>query len=380
MSKRIKHSKTVLILIITMVSVVCFGVLAYSETNLFASETANEPLKIQMYNAVKTESSNTINPFFRLINTGKEDISLSDVKIIYYYTIDGEKEQSFWCDWSSVGSSNVKGIFSKVNDFASDEEYYLEISFSNKAGKLAPDNSIELQIRFAKNDWSNYIQSNDYSFSTATSYSDWDKSVVYLGNQRVWGTNPYFSEDSGPQTPETEEPYPGEDGTQEDNDGSEQEPSLPEEDIDTTPATLSIRLEMANNNTKSTTNTISPNFIINNTGEVPIEIDDLKIRYFYTINEETEQNFWCDWSSIGSSNVTNSFVKMQTAMIGADYYADIGFKQSAGILNPGSCIELHNRIAKSDWSDYDQSDDFSFNNTGKKYSDWTKVAVYLMIL
>ena len=167
---------------------------------------------------------------------------------------------------------------------------------------------------------------------------------------------------------------------QEDNDGSEQEPSLPEEDIDTTPATLSIRLEMANNNTKSTTNTISPNFIIYNTGEVPIEIDDLKIRYFYTINEETEQNFWCDWSSIGSSNVTNSFVKMQTAMIGADYYADIGFKQSAGILNPGSCIELHNRIAKSDWSDYDQSDDFSFNNTGKKYSDWTKVAVYLMIL
>ena len=78
MSKRIKHSKTVLILIITMVSVVCFGVLAYSETNLFASETANEPLKIQMYNAVKTESSNTINPFFRLINTGKEDISLSE--------------------------------------------------------------------------------------------------------------------------------------------------------------------------------------------------------------------------------------------------------------------------------------------------------------
>lgn len=376
MSKRIKHSKMVMIMIITMISVICFAVFTYSETTIFASGTADGSIKLQMYNAVKTESSNTINPFFKLINTGEDDINLSDVKILYFYTIDGEKEQSFWCDWCSAGSSTVKGIFNKISDSASDEKYYLEISFSNEAGKLAPDESIELQIRFAKNDWSNYIQSNDYSFSTAANYIDWDKSVLYLGNQRVWGNNPYLSEEPDLQVPDDDVPDQGDDGTEQGSDESDEGSSLPEETA-TTPGAVTVRLEMVNSNIKDITNTISPNFKLHNTGETSINLEDLKIRYFYTINGEAEQNFWCDWSDVGSSNVTNSFTRMPTAMIGADYYIDIEFSQSAGVLNPESSIELKNRIAKTDWSDYDQSDDFSFNNMGKKYSDWTKAAVYL---
>ncbi|MFZ5988112.1 MAG: glycoside hydrolase family 9 protein, partial [Bacillota bacterium] len=148
-------------------------------------------IKVQMYNGNTSSSTNGIAPKFMITNTGTTSISLESVKIRYYYTIDGDKAQSFWCDWTSVGSSNVTGRFVKMSTAKTTADYYLEVGFISTAGSLSPGQSIEVQTRFSKSDWSNYNQSNDYSFrSTGTSYSDWNKVTGYVSGILNWGVEP----------------------------------------------------------------------------------------------------------------------------------------------------------------------------------------------
>ncbi|MDF2987927.1 MAG: xeg74 [Eubacterium sp.] len=148
-------------------------------------------LKVQMFNGTTAATSNTLNPKLKLINTGTTPVTLSNVKIRYYYTIDGEKAQSFWCDWSTAGSANVTGSFTKMPTAKTGADYYLEIGFTTGAGIIAAGDSIEIQTRVSKNDWSNYTQTGDYSFmSSGTSYSDWTNVTEYVSGALVWGVEP----------------------------------------------------------------------------------------------------------------------------------------------------------------------------------------------
>ena len=71
-------------------------------------------LTIQAFNGNTSASTNGVSPKFKLVNSGNSDIPLSDVKLRYYYTIDGEEAQSFWSDWASMGSANVTSNFVKL--------------------------------------------------------------------------------------------------------------------------------------------------------------------------------------------------------------------------------------------------------------------------
>ncbi|WP_029503319.1 glycoside hydrolase family 48 protein [Lachnoclostridium phytofermentans] len=148
-------------------------------------------VKIQMYNGNTSATTNGIAPRFKLVNTGSNSINLSDVKIRYYYTIDGEKSQNFWCDWSSIGSGNVTGTFVKMATPKTGADYYLEIGFTSGAGSLQAGQGIEVQGRFSKTDWSNYTQTGDFSFnSSGNSYADWNKSPAYVSGKLTWGMEP----------------------------------------------------------------------------------------------------------------------------------------------------------------------------------------------
>nr|WP_231574263.1 X2-like carbohydrate binding domain-containing protein [Paenibacillus sp. FSL R5-0345] len=148
-------------------------------------------LKVQMYNGSLSASGNTLNPKFKLVNTSTSAVTLSDVKLRYYYTIDEEKPQSFFCDWSQVGSANVTGTFVKLPTAKSDADYYLEVGFTSAAGSLAAGASIDIQVRVSKNDWTNYTQTGDYSFNAVdTNYVDWTKAPAYVSGNLIWGSEP----------------------------------------------------------------------------------------------------------------------------------------------------------------------------------------------
>ncbi|WP_242867759.1 cellulose binding domain-containing protein [Clostridium sp. Marseille-P299] len=144
-----------------------------------------------MFNGNTASSTNGIAPRIKLYNNGDTIVKLSDVKLRYYYTIDGEIEQNFWCDWSTIGSSNVTGKFVKMDNAKTGADYYLEVGFANGAGNLEVGQSIEVQVRFSKSNWTNYTQTGDYSFnSTNNNYVDWAKITGYLGDKLEWGMEP----------------------------------------------------------------------------------------------------------------------------------------------------------------------------------------------
>lgn len=146
---------------------------------------------VEYSNLNRESASNSIIPRFRITNKDNKALNLSDVKIRYYYINDGGKSQNFWCDWSSAGSSNVIGNFVKLPSAKNGADTYLEISFASGAGTLAPNESVEVQVRFAKEDWSNYNQSNHYSFNAnASDYTDWNKITVYVSGKLVYGVEP----------------------------------------------------------------------------------------------------------------------------------------------------------------------------------------------
>ncbi|WP_110932819.1 glycosyl hydrolase [Paenibacillus bouchesdurhonensis] len=138
-----------------------------------------------------------------------------------------------------------------------------------------------------------------------------------------------------------------------------------------------LTIQAFNGNTSTSTNGISPKFKVVNTGDSAIQLSDVKLRYYYTIDGENTQSFWCDWASIGSANVTSNFVKLATPVVGADYVLEIGFTSLAGTLNPGQSAEIQARFSKTDWSNYNQADDYSFKASSSQFANHEQVTGYM---
>ena len=160
--------------------------------------TVVQKLKVKAYNYTRRSSVQAIDPRITIENIGQTTLNLSDITIRYYYTVDGEKVQNYWCDYAEVNTATgdrqitscVKGVLKKgVSKTGSD--YYLEISFTSGAGSLKPGEKVSTQNRFAKWDWTYYQQTNDYSFNaSATDYVESSKITVYLSGVLVGGTEP----------------------------------------------------------------------------------------------------------------------------------------------------------------------------------------------
>lgn len=146
---------------------------------------------IVQYRAADTDANNDqIKPHFNIKNNGTTSVPLSDLKLRYYFTKDSISEMRAWIDWAQVGGANIQQTFVSASGINTDT--YIELSFSPEAGSiLAGGQSGEIQLRMAKADWSNFNESNDYSFDgTKTSFADWDKVTLFRKGTLVWGIQP----------------------------------------------------------------------------------------------------------------------------------------------------------------------------------------------
>ena len=117
--------------------------------------------------------------------------------------------------------------------------------------------------------------------------------------------------------------------------------------------------------------------MIVNTSGASVAMSELTIRYWYTIDGDKAQNFWVDYATRGSSNVTGTFVKLAAARTGADYYLEVGFLSGAGSINNNSDSgEIQTRFAKSDWTNYNETGDYSYDPAKTSFAAWDKVTLY----
>ena len=147
-------------------------------------------VELKYKNGNANASADSIYPMFNIINSGNQSLKLSNVKIRYYYTKEDNKPETFWCDSFSKGATNVNGSFVSLSNKKSTADSYLEISFSDAAGELKAGESAELSVGFAKNDWSEYAQKNDYSYSTSRAYFSWNRVTLYVWGKLVSGIEP----------------------------------------------------------------------------------------------------------------------------------------------------------------------------------------------
>jgi len=142
------------------------------------------------YRAADTNAGdNQIKPHFNIVNHGTRVIDLTQLTIRYWYTDTAEPaDMAFACDYAQIGCGNVHNAFAKVT--RQHASRYLELSFSG--GSLdASGQTGEIQARFNRTNWTNFDESDDYSFDpTKSAFTDWYAVTLYRAGTLVWGAEP----------------------------------------------------------------------------------------------------------------------------------------------------------------------------------------------
>jgi endoglucanase len=139
--------------------------------------------------------------------------------------------------------------------------------------------------------------------------------------------------------------------------------------------TGAFKVQYKNNDTAAGDNQIRPGLQLVNTGSAALPLSDVTVRYYFTRDGGTSTfSTWCDYAAIGCGNVRTRVVPLATAVSGADAYLEVSF--TGGTLPAGaSSGDLQLRLNKTDWSPFNESDDYS-RGTGTSYADAAKVPAY----
>lgn len=127
-------------------------------------------------------------------------------------------------------------------------------------------------------------------------------------------------------------------------------------------------------NSATETNTITNNIRIVHNGGDDIDLSKLSIRYYYTREGIAAESFYCDSASVQlnkdpwyiayTSIVQGDIIRMAEAKTNADSYIEITFDTTDKFMESAT-LSIDTRMHKNDWTIYDQSNDYSYNDTSK---------------
>ena len=150
------------------------------------------PASVKLQYAVgdTAATDSQMKPHFQLVNTGGADADLSNVTVRYWFTGEGAQSVNFFCDYAVMGCGGISGSFAALATPVAGADSYVEISFS---GKIVPayGQTGVIQGRMAKSDWSNFDETDDYSYDpNQSSLADYDFMTVYANGALIWGVEP----------------------------------------------------------------------------------------------------------------------------------------------------------------------------------------------
>jgi subtilisin family serine protease len=157
-----------------------------TEIPIDVSQTTSD-IRVQ-YQAANTDPyDRRIQPYLQLVNDSSNTISLSDLRIRYWFTDAETAVIQPNCDYAAVQCSNITAVTDK-----SGTQHYLDITFAAAAGELAPGaDSGHIHLRLHHTDWTPLDESDDYSFtSSATTFTDSQNITLYQNGSLIWGIEP----------------------------------------------------------------------------------------------------------------------------------------------------------------------------------------------
>ncbi len=386
-----------------------------------------------LYKAADTQD-NTMLPHLIIRNFRNVPADLSKMTVRYWYSQDTATQDRVWCDWAQVGCANAPATIKASASPSPTANKYIELAFTPSAGTIPPGGtSGEVRLRLDNTTFTNYDKLNDYSYTGQTVFADSPTITLYENGKLVWGVEPtsdlpappqnvkafagngqvmlswdrpigttrYAVKRStsplGPFTPVT--PYDwtltnftdaaAQNGTTyyyvvtASNNSGESPPSqvvsaMPKPgQSNVTQSLASVSAQYRAGDNHATNNTINPYISLKNTGNSPVALSELKVRYYFTVDGDTPQNFVCDWAQVGCANVQGKLVKLSTAKPGADYFLEFSFDAAAGMLAPGSSSgDIQSRIHKANWANYNETGDYSYAGNRPTLTDTDKITVY----
>ena len=357
-------------------------------------------LKVQLHLS-GSDTAERSDFYYRVVNTGNS--AQSNISVRVYFTLDGSQPASKYVLEKWWDGSNAATISGPTQ--ASGSTYYFTINYGSAS--LAAGASWEFQTTLHLNDWSSsYSGVNDWWHTTGTlpaAYTDWSTIPTYVNSSLVWGSTPGDTPVPTATLTRTNTPVSATNTSTRTNTpsvatntatrtntpvGASNTPTRTNTPMTATltptrtntpsgPATLRVQYRAADTNAGD--NQIKPHFNIVNTGSSSVPLSELKIRYWYTREGTVGQNFWCDFSAITGNcgNITGTFVPVSPLRTGADFYLEVGFNAAAGsIPAAGQSGEIQARFAKTDWSNYNETGDYSFDPTKTSFTDWDHVTLY----
>jgi rhamnogalacturonan endolyase len=154
-------------------------------------------LTVYFLAGVTSNTTNSPHPQIEVVNTGKAALNLNNVEVRYWFNCDctGQSIQT-WVDWAGLmptGSTVTADVLTSVAATTlGGQTDYVSYKFSGNL-VLQPGQSIQIQSRFNKSDWSNMLQNNDWSYTASTSFTQSTHITGYLNGSLVWGQAPIVS-------------------------------------------------------------------------------------------------------------------------------------------------------------------------------------------
>ena len=131
----------------------------------------------------------SIQPHLQLVNTGASGVDLGTITVRYWFTKEaGASTFATPCYWATVGNTNVTRSVVAVSPPRTGADSYLLVGF--QPSTLAAGASSEIQLGLNKTDNSVFNETDDYSYGTVTTFTDWTKVTVYQNGTLIWGTEP----------------------------------------------------------------------------------------------------------------------------------------------------------------------------------------------
>ena len=120
---------------------------------------------------------------------------LSRVTAKYWYSFEGTgQSENAVVDWAGKqpsGAGITQYVTAQIQAIEQSGQTRVQVTgFTENAGSIGPGEYAQAQLRIHKNDWSNYTQSNDYSFGAHNSFADWSRVTLYFDGVKVWGYEP----------------------------------------------------------------------------------------------------------------------------------------------------------------------------------------------
>jgi DNA-binding beta-propeller fold protein YncE len=112
--------------------------------------------------------------------------------------------------------------------------------------------------------------------------------------------------------------------------------------------------------------------VINNTAAA-VNLSNITVKYWYEKEGTADEIAECDWASVGCGNLNRTISTINQG--GQNRVLTLAFTTAAGSIAVGGNTEMKLRIHKTDWSVYDETNDYSYG-AQPAYINWTKITMY----